>query len=148
MLALTGAGCGSGGTTSTAADPGQKVGAAVAKKPSAACEKTAATAPALSKAGDQATSAVLTSANSAADNIAVSPGTVTVPGPAKQAWAAVVRHLGDASDALDDGIVAVVHSKGARVPKAALDTATSEVEKAVSSFMLPSGEAGFRCPLK
>lgn len=148
LVALLGTGCGSDSTSSTAAEQGQKVTAAVAKRLTAACEKTAAAALALSKAGDQATSAALTNANNAVDNIAVSLATVTVPDPAKKAWAAVVQHLGDASDALDDGIAAVVQSDGARVPKAALDTATREVDKAVSSFVLLSGEAGFRCPLR
>jgi len=74
--------------------------------------------------------------------------TVTVPEPAKPAWAAVVRHLGDASDALDDGIVAVVESQGGQAATKALTSATREVEKAVSSFQLLAAEAGFECPVK
>ena len=146
--ALIGAGCGSDGGSGTSAAGTATVSAANAKKLSAACGRTAATALALSKSAGDATSAALTSANNAVDNIAVSLGTVTVPQPAKQAWAAVVRHLGDASDALDDGIVAVVGSQDGQAATKALTSATREVEKAVSSFQLLAAEAGFECPVK
>lgn len=146
--ALIGAGCGSDGGTSTSTGGTATVSAANARKLTAACTKTAATALALAKAGDQATPAVLTSANTAVDGVAVSLATVTVPAPAKQAWGAVVRHLGDASDALDDGIAAVAQSKGAQAASKALTTATGEVDKAVSSLQLLAAEAGFECPVE
>ena len=146
--ALIGAGCGSDGGTSTSTGGTATVSAANARKLTAACTKTAATALALAKAGDQATPAVLTSANTAVDGVAVSLATVTVPAPAKQAWGAVVRHLGDASDALDDGIAAVAQSKGAQAASKALTTATGEVDKAVSSLQLLAAEAGFPCPVE
>lgn len=146
--ALVGAGCGSDSGTGTSASGTATVSAANARKLTAACTKTAATALALAKAGDQATPAVLTSANTAVDGVAVSLATVTVPAPAKQAWGAVVRHLGDASDALDDGIAAVAQSKGAQAASKALTTATGEVDKAVSSLQLLAAEAGFECPVE
>ena len=146
--ALVGAGCGSDSGTGTSASGTATVSAANARKLTAACTKTVATALALSKAGNQATSAVLTNANNAVDGVAVSLATVTVPAPAKQAWGAVVRHLGDASDALDDGIAALVQSQGGQAASKALTTATSEVEKAVSSLQLLAAEAGFPCPVE
>ena len=84
--ALVGTGCGSSDAPSTSADGQAALSAAVANTLSTACEKTAAAALSLAKAGDQPTTAVLTAANTAVDNIAVSLATVTVPAPAKQAW--------------------------------------------------------------
>ena len=145
--ALIGAGCGSDGGTSASAGGTATVSAANARKLTTACERTAFTALALSQVGDRATSDMLTRANQAIDSIAVSLATVTVPAPAKQAWGAVVRHLGDASDALDGGIAAVVQSRDGQATSKALATATSEVDKAVSSLQLLASEAGFPCPV-